>query len=60
MHGLAFMFKLMTVGWLSTAGFQRLHIRTKVYLEHLEKLLYPTVLKIFMLGVKLPDAYQLC
>jgi len=50
-----FMFQLMTVGLLNTEGFHNLKycIRSKGFLEHLETLLYPTVLEISAFGVKL-------
>ena len=46
---------LMTAGLLNTEGFQKLKycIRSKGFLEHLEILLYPTVLEISTFGVKL-------
>jgi len=47
-----FTFQLMTVGLLNTEGFQNC-TRSKGFLEHLEALLYTTVLKISMFGVKL-------
>jgi len=50
-----FTFQLMTAGLLNTEEFQNLKycIRSKGFLEHLEILLYPTVLEISTLGVKL-------
>jgi len=52
-----FTFQLMTVRLLNTEGFQNLKycIRSKEFLEHLEALLYHTVLEIsaFGDGVKL-------
>ena len=54
-NNLKFTFQLMTVGLLNTEGFENLKycIRSKGFLEHLEALLYPTVLEISMFGVKL-------
>jgi len=50
-----FTFQLLTVGLLNTEGFQNLKyfIRSKGFLEHLEALLHPTVLKISAFCVKL-------
>jgi len=44
---------MMAAGLLNTEGFQNLKyfIRSKAFLEHLEALLYPTVLEIYTLGV---------
>jgi len=45
----------MTVGLLNTEGFRNLKyfIRNEGFLEHLETLLYPTVLETFAFSVKL-------
>jgi len=50
-----FTFQLMTAGLLNTEGFNNLKycIRSKGFLQHLEALLYPTVLEISAFGVKL-------
>jgi len=50
-----FTFQLMTAALLNTKGFQNLKycIRSKGFLEHPEALMYPTVLEISTLGVKL-------
>jgi len=49
------MFQLMTTGLLNTEEFQNLKycIWSKGFLEHLEALLYLTVLEISAFGVKL-------
>jgi len=50
-----FTFQLMTAGLLNTEGFQNLkyYIKSKRFLDHLEALLYSTILEISTFGVKL-------
>jgi len=54
-NNLTFTFQLMTVSLLNTAGYQNFNYQAKGVCEHLEALLYPIVLEISMLGIKIPD-----